>query len=55
MPRALIDWLVEEGQGLGCDQLHLDSGVGYERSDAHRLYLNTGMVIAAHIFARRLG
>ncbi len=50
--RALLDWLLEEGRQLGCDQLHLDSGVGLDRADAHRLYLNAGMVIASHHFAR---
>jgi GNAT superfamily N-acetyltransferase len=50
--RALLDWLAEEGGRLGCDQIHLDSGVGLERADAHRLYLNAGMVIASHHFAR---
>jgi GNAT superfamily N-acetyltransferase len=52
--QALLDWLLAEAAKLGCDQLHLDSGVGLERSDAHRLYLNAGMVIAAHHFARRV-
>ena len=50
--RALLDWLIEEGKRLGCDQLHLDSGVGIDRADAHRLYLNAGLVISAHHFAR---
>jgi GNAT superfamily N-acetyltransferase len=50
--RALLEWLVEEAKRLGCDQLHLDSGVGLDRADAHRLYLNAGMVIASHHFAR---
>lgn len=50
--RALLDWLLEEAERLGCDQLHLDSGVGLDRADAHRLYLNAGMVIASHHFAR---
>jgi GNAT superfamily N-acetyltransferase len=50
--RALLAWLLEEAGRLGCDQLHLDSGVGPDRSDAHRLYLNAEMVIAAHHFAR---
>jgi GNAT superfamily N-acetyltransferase len=49
---ALLEWLLEEGKRLGCGQFHLDSGVGLERSDAHRLYMNTGMVISAHHFAR---
>jgi len=49
---ALLKWLLEEAERLGCDQLHLDSGVGLDRAAAHRLYLNAGMVISAHHFAR---
>jgi GNAT superfamily N-acetyltransferase len=52
--RALLDWLLGEAGRLGCDQLHLDSGVGLDRADAHRLYLNAGMVISAHHFACRV-
>ena len=52
--RRLLDWLAEEGRRLGCDQLHLDSGVGLDRADAHRLYLNAGLVITSHHFARTL-
>ncbi|HEY1355415.1 MAG TPA: GNAT family N-acetyltransferase [Solirubrobacterales bacterium] len=51
---ALLGWLLEEAGRLGCDQLHLDSGVGLDRADAHRLYLNAGMVISAHHLARRV-
>ncbi len=50
--RSILGWLLEEAARLGCDQLHLDSGVGLERADAHRLYLDSGMVISAHHFAR---
>jgi GNAT superfamily N-acetyltransferase len=50
--RRLLDWLFEEARRLGCGQVHLDSGVGLDRADAHRLYLNSGMVIAAHHFGR---
>jgi GNAT superfamily N-acetyltransferase len=50
--RGLLDWLVAEAGRLGCAQVHLDSGVGLERADAHRLYLNAGFVIYAHHFAR---
>jgi GNAT superfamily N-acetyltransferase len=50
--RQLLDWLVEEAGRLGCTQIYLDSGVGFDRADAHRLYLNAGLVIAAHHFAR---
>jgi GNAT superfamily N-acetyltransferase len=52
--RALLDWLVDEARGLGCEELHLDSGVGAGRWDAHRLYMNAGLVITSHHFARRL-
>jgi GNAT superfamily N-acetyltransferase len=53
--RRLLDWLLAEAGRLGCDQLHLDSGVGIERATAHRLYLNAGLVISAHHFACRVG
>jgi GNAT superfamily N-acetyltransferase len=49
---ALMDWLVEEAQRLGCDSLHLDSGT--QRHDAHRLYLNHGLRIPGFHFARIL-
>lgn len=52
--RQLLDWLGEEAERLGCDELHLDSGVGPERTDAHRLYFNAGLQITSHHFARRL-
>jgi GNAT superfamily N-acetyltransferase len=52
--RQLLDWLGAEARRLGCEQLHLDSGVGPDRADAHRLYLNAGLVISAHHFARSL-
>ena len=52
--QALLAWLVEEAKRLGCVQLHLDSGVGLDRADAHRLYLNSGLVIASHHFARHV-
>jgi GNAT superfamily N-acetyltransferase len=52
--RALLDWCAEEAARLGCDALHLDSGVGADRRDAHRLYFNAGMRISSHHFARDL-
>jgi hypothetical protein len=39
----------------GCDELHLDSGVGPEREDAHRLYFNAGLRIASYHFSRPVG
>ncbi len=52
--KALLSWLLGESKRLSCDQLHLDSGVGLDRADAHRLYLNAGLVIACHHFARSI-
>ena len=52
--KRLLEWLAQEGQRLGCDQLHLDSGVGPDRIDAHRLYFNSGLEISSYHFARRL-
>jgi GNAT superfamily N-acetyltransferase len=52
--RALLEWLADEARRLGCDQLHLDSGVGADRADAHRLYLNAGLRITSHHFARQI-
>jgi GNAT superfamily N-acetyltransferase len=52
--RGLLEWLIAEGRRLGCAQLHLDSGVGPHRADAHRLYLNAGLEITSHHFGRAL-
>jgi len=48
----LLEWIHAEGRRLGCDQVHLDSGVGPTRAAAHRLYLNAGYLISAHHFVR---
>ena len=50
--RALLEWCAAEAARLDCDALHLDSGVGADRQDAHRLYFNSGMRIASFHFAR---
>ena len=52
--RGLLVWLAREAATLGCDELHLDSGVQLERADAHRLYFNSGLTIKAHHFSRKL-
>ena len=51
---ALLVWLAREAGRLGCDHLSLDSAVGPQRADAHRLYLNSGLQITAHHFERKL-
>lgn len=52
LARQLLAWIHGESERLGCDQVHLDSGVGQSRHAAHRLYLNSGYVISAHHFMR---
>jgi GNAT superfamily N-acetyltransferase len=49
---ALMDWLIAHGREKRCDALHLDSG--YQRQDAHRLYLNKGLQLGCHHFSMRL-
>jgi GNAT superfamily N-acetyltransferase len=48
----LLEWMVAEAKRLGCEQFHLDSGVGPDRADAHRLYFNKRMRISAFHFQR---
>jgi GNAT superfamily N-acetyltransferase len=50
----LMTWLGEEGRRLGCESLHLDSGVGADRTPAHRLYMRHKLRISAHHFQRDL-
>jgi len=48
----LMDWMIAEAKRLGCGEFHLDSGVGPDRTSAHRLYFNKGMRISSHHFSR---
>ena len=48
----LMDWLIDEAKRLHLDEVHLDSGVGPDRADAHRLYFNKRMRISAFHFSR---
>jgi GNAT superfamily N-acetyltransferase len=50
----LLEWCEEEARRLGCDELHLDSAVGPERLDAHRLYFNRRLRITAFHFEKSL-
>jgi GNAT superfamily N-acetyltransferase len=51
---ALMRWLAKEACRAGCAQLHLDSGVGPDREDAHRLYFNSGLRISSYHFGREV-
>jgi GNAT superfamily N-acetyltransferase len=50
----VMAWVQAEARRLGCAELHLDSGVGSDRQDAHRFYFNHGMRIASYHFVRPL-
>lgn len=50
----LVTWLEEEAERLGCEAVHLDSGVGPDRAAAHRLYMRHKLRISAHHFQRDL-
>jgi GNAT superfamily N-acetyltransferase len=51
---AVMAWVEEEAARQGCDELHLDSGVGPERAYAHRFYFRHRMRITSYHFARSL-
>lgn len=48
----LLEWTIELAKKEGCQQVHLDSG--YQRFDAHRLYLNQGFELICHHFGLKL-
>lgn len=50
--RRLLEWVHAEAMRLGITAVHLDSGVGENRQDAHRLYFNTGYRITSYHFVR---
>jgi GNAT superfamily N-acetyltransferase len=52
---AVMAWVEQEARRQGCAQLHLDSGVGPERADAHRFYFRHRLRITSYHFARELG
>ena len=49
---TLLLWMLDEARRLQCGEFHLDSGVGPDRTTAHRLYFNKGMRISSHHFSR---
>jgi GNAT superfamily N-acetyltransferase len=51
---AVMGWVQREARRQGCGELHLDSGVGPDRADAHRFYFRHGLRIASYHFARAL-
>ncbi len=51
---AVMAWVKEEASRAGCAELHLDSGVGPDREDAHRFYFRHRLRITSYHFARGL-
>lgn len=49
---ALLKWVTQKGKELGCDEFHLDTG--YQRHDAHRLYLKYGLDLTSHHLSKKL-
>jgi GNAT superfamily N-acetyltransferase len=49
---TLIAWLNEKAKTEDCSELHLDSG--YQRNDAHRLYLKSGFDLTSHHFSKKV-
>lgn len=50
----LMGWVITEARRLKCEAVQLDSGVGEDRSAAHRLYMKNHLRITAHHFARAI-
>ncbi|MEI8096204.1 MAG: GNAT family N-acetyltransferase [Spirochaetales bacterium] len=50
--RALLDHAEAAAREAGCRSFSLDSG--HQRFDAHRVYLNSGLRIVSHHFAKDL-
>ena len=51
---AVMAWVEEEARRQDCGQIHLDSGVGPDRADAHRFYFRHRLRIESYHFARGL-
>lgn len=48
----LLDYVIDYARKRGYSAVTLDSG--YQRIDAHRLYLNKGFILSSHHFTKNL-
>jgi GNAT superfamily N-acetyltransferase len=53
--RKLLDHVMAIAKEAHCNEVHLDSGCGPHRYDAHRMYLKYGFNITSHHFAIKVG
>lgn len=52
--RAVLERLESVARAEGCDELHLDSGLGERRAAAHGLYYASGLHVSAFHFHKDL-
>lgn len=52
--RKLLDHVMAIAKDNHCNEVHLDSGCGPNRYDAHRMYLKYGFNITSHHFAMKV-
>jgi GNAT superfamily N-acetyltransferase len=50
----ILKYIIEIARSNQCNEVHLDSGCGAHRYDAHRLYLKTGFNITSFHFAYKV-
>ncbi len=48
----LLEYIDEQAKKLSCNEIHLDTG--YQRYDAHRLYLKNGFKLICHHLSKSL-
>lgn len=50
----IVDWILDYARAENISEVHLDSGVSAERTDAHRLYLNKRFQVASLHFTHKI-
>ncbi len=50
--KLFLDWLIDYAKRAGCQEFRLDSGV--HRKDAHRFYLDYGLLLSTYHFSKTL-
>ncbi len=50
----ILDWILEYAKTENIEEVHLDSGVSVERTDAHRLYLNKRFQVTSLHFTHKI-